>query len=368
MAQKYGLTQVQFPLTRYYNGLTSPTVPNRIGEYPSSTGGYIGTNNCTNPLFAGSLPTAADVPDADSLNPTEINTTLCKLPAGNGRNAGDVFYAHIGGVPHQLLQAQVGVKDVTGNIACPIGTAQADCPQKGTPTNADWVKILGQGTAAYGPPGFTVSYDYTGISPYMIESQTPRNAVPALPGTPTSNPAVSALSGPSFTTTIAPDPINGREWITTGEGQPNSATFNATHSLPVDLEYACIFQLPPNLQRDCALLSPDTIEGNSCTCTANWSNGTAAAPNNPNEQVPPLCAKTATDGSITSAVNDYTVQVYAKAYPTIRELTLASMLGNQGVVSSLCPIHTSDNASGDDPLYGYRPAVNALIDRMKAAL
>jgi hypothetical protein len=44
------------------------------------------------------------------------------------------------------------------------------------------------------------------------------------------------------------------------------------------------------------------------------------------------------------------------------------MLGNQGVVSSLCPIHTSDNASGDDPLYGYRPAVNALIDRMKAAL
>ena len=69
-----------------------------------------------------------------------------------------------------------------------------------------------------------------------------------------------------------------------------------------------------------------------------------------------------------SSVNDYTVQVYAKAYPTIRELTLAMMLGNQGVVASLCPIHTLDNAAGDDPLYGYRPAMDSLVNKMRAAI
>jgi hypothetical protein len=75
-----------------------------------------------------------------------------------------------------------------------------------------------------------------------------------------------------------------------------------------------------------------------------------------------------TDGTIVSAVGDYTVQTYAKAYPTIRELTLAKMMGAQGVVASLCPIHTEDSATGDDPLYGYRPALDALVDRMVAAL
>ena len=77
-----------------------------------------------------------------------------------------------------------------------------------------------------------------------------------------------------------------------------------------------------------------------------------------------------TDGLIASAVSDYTVQVYAKAYPTIRELMLANMMGTQGVVSSLCPIHTTPTAgsTGDDPLYGYRPAVNVIVNRMAPAL
>ena len=62
------------------------------------------------------------------------------------------------------------------------------------------------------------------------------------------------------------------------------------------------------------------------------------------------------------------MQTYAKAYPTIRELMLANMLGQQGVVSSLCPIHTTDNQTGNDPVFGYRPAFDTLIGRMKAAL
>ena len=79
------------------------------------------------------------------------------------------------------------------------------------------------------------------------------------------------------------------------------------------------------------------------------------------EQVPAVC-------------NDATPtqQDYAKAYPTIRELLLAKLLGqvpgaNEGVISSICPIHTSETSPGD-PLYGYRPAMSAIVDRLKRAL
>jgi hypothetical protein len=123
------------------------------------------------------------------------------------------------------------------------------------------------------------------------------------------------------------------------------------------------------MQRDCATLPMTTVEGDSCACVASWGSGTTpAATGNTPDEIPPVCAKTSTDGTITSAVNDYTVQTYAKAYPTIRELQLANMMGAQGSVSSLCPIHTVDNATGDDPLYGYRPAMDGLVDRLKNAL
>ena len=44
--------------------------------------------------------------------------------------------------------------------------------------------------------------------------------------------------------------------------------------------------------------------------------------------------------------------------------------GGQGIVSSLCPIHVTDESSDgkSDPVYGYRPAVNAIVNRLKSAL
>src|SRR5262249_40531785 len=56
-----------------------------------------------------------------------------------------------------------------------------------------------------------------------------------------------------------------------------------------------------------------------------------------------------------------------KAYPTVRELELARLMGEQGIVSSICPIHVSEQGQGD-PLYGYRPAVASIIERLKNAL
>jgi hypothetical protein len=370
MAQKYGLNGVtnpspQYPLTRYYNGLTGPTVPNRLQEYPSPSSSYAPTptapGTCTNPLFAKTLPDATAVPDAMSATPAEISTTLCNLPTGAVRTPADVFYAHIGGVPHQLLQS------TPGDGTCPSTTAAADCPQKDVLAPTDWVKILGTGPAAYTGMSTSQSYDYTGIDPHMIESMTPRN-VSGLPNSepaPSSNPPVSSLTGPALGTgadPVRPDPVNGREWTTN----------TGVHSLPVDRQYACIFQLPVASQRDCASLKADTIEGNSCDCVPGgmWTTGGAAAATmNSPDQIPPLCSQTSTDGtSIKSAVSDYTVQTYAKAYPTTRELMLANMMGQQGIVSSLCPIHTNDNAAGNDPEYGYRPAVNAIVNRLKSAL
>jgi hypothetical protein len=43
-------------------------------------------------------------------------------------------------------------------------------------------------------------------------------------------------------------------------------------------------------------------------------------------------------------------------------------MGANGIVSSICPIDVTDNAAGDDPLYGYRPAVASIINRLKSAL
>ena len=43
-------------------------------------------------------------------------------------------------------------------------------------------------------------------------------------------------------------------------------------------------------------------------------------------------------------------------------------MGPQGVLGSICPAHVQDNASGDDPFYGYRPAVTALVNHLRVVL
>jgi hypothetical protein len=101
--------------------------------------------------------------------------------------------------------------------------------------------------------------------------------------------------------------------------------------------YACIFPLPQ--ARDCS--DPNIA---ACDCTD---------PKNDN----PLCADNGTKGR--------TLQTHAKAYPGIRELTLVKSLGSQGIVGSICPKQLNDLNAPD---FGYRPAIGAIIDRLKQAL
>jgi hypothetical protein len=310
MKAKYG-RDVQYPIQRYAIGLTSKTVPDRIGEYPPDAGSYaLGNNNCTNPLFAASLPDGSDTREGP----------LCNLPPGP-RTPDLVYYAVIGGVPHELLHF------VDGD------------PKASALSDDDWVRIVGRGPAAItmsSPP----SYDYSNIDPHMIEDYRDRTTV-AYPF-----PVDSSKTGP-LVASGAPTAanFNGREWVTDQQDGDAGASTGG-HVQPVDVQYACTFPLPT--PRDCS----QAANSEACDCPAE-SNHLSHA------QVPSVCDD-----------QNPTLQTSAKAYPTIRELLVARLMGDRGIVSSLCPIHPTDQGTTDhpDPLYGYRPAVTAIIDRLKVGL
>ena len=274
MKQRYGVDP-QFPISRYVNGLSSGKVPSRNGEHaplpPISTNpgspppptlqlpyprSYLGINDCDNPIFAASLPST----------PGE---ELCHLPAGP-RSRDLVLFAVITGVPSQLLpSAALGEQD--------------------------WTRIVGKDP---------VHFDWSGIDPHMIQSETPRVG---LPGPTAANDA---------------DPIHGRERETAG----------------ADLQYACTY----------ALAAPIDCPGTTfCECT------------------PPSSASAAS--SICGTGASASQQVRGTAYPGIRQLEVARALGKRAIVSSACPIHSIEAAPGD-PLFAYRPAMTQLGDRMAQSL
>ncbi len=310
-------------------------MPDRDHEYPpadtpsgyvSSYQGLLAKNlNCTNPLFAAKLPAPPSGSDPSSWNPDPAND-LCDLAPGP-RPHDRVFYAHIGGVPHELLQNDPSLSD-----------AQSQS-QKEKLTDGDWTRILGNDPE---------NYDYSGIDPHMVESYQPRTGAMM----PVNGFKVAAASQPEGT-----DPIAGREWET-------DSTQPAHRGQNVDREYACIFKLTDDTgkatPRDCsdASVTANPALGESCDCQAPKS-GTLS-----HSQVPGVC-------------NDAnpTQQDSAKAYPTIRELLLAKLLGkvdgsNVGIVSSLCPIHTTPTTPDGkpDPLFGYRPAMNAIVTALSHQL
>ncbi|MGH7294320.1 MAG: hypothetical protein ACRELB_05280 [Polyangiaceae bacterium] len=192
-----------------------------------------------------------------------------------------------------------------------------DSPQKDTLTDADWKLIMGNDPE---------NYDFSGADFHMIEDWNPR----------TTQGVYANASACPPTAASNCDPINGREW-TTNKG---------------DLQFSCIFDLRPQyggVGKDCT----DSKFSGACDCAANALNSGTQ-----------LCDATTK-----------TLQVNGKAYPSVREMIIAkamsdSSAGNQGIVSSLCPIHVTA-ANGDktgDPLYGYNPAVNAIINRLKNSL
>ena len=157
--------------------------------------------------------------------------------------------------------------------------------------------------------------------PHMIESTAPRMGTDPLTGV-TLAPPTSASGA---------DAINGHEYTV--------GTKNGVQVARDDLEYACIFDLAK--PRDCS--DPSVA---SCECSD---------PKNDN----PLCEPDPSKGG------DRTRQVRAKSYPSIRQLNVLRDLGPQGVASSICPAQHNDPARPD---FAYRPAIQALVTRVKARL
>jgi hypothetical protein len=134
--------------------------------------------------------------------------------------------------------------------------------------------------------------------------------------------------------------MNGRDYDTT----QGTATQAGTLPRADDLQYACIFPLAT--PRDCAALDPNT---DNCDCY-------------PGVLDRPLCEQTP------GVSPPGTTQYWGKAYPGLRELQVLKDYGERtgnSIVASICALNVT-NASSPD--YGYRPAMVALVDRMKEQL
>jgi hypothetical protein len=96
--------------------------------------------------------------------------------------------------------------------------------------------------------------------------------------------------------------------------------------------------------RDCT--NPANNQGCDCPLTATPDDQTSK----------PLCNP--------DAAQDH-LQTHAKAYPGTRFLSAIRSLGAQGIVGSVCPKQLTNPDARD---FGYRPAIQAIIDRLKTAL
>ncbi|HZF54329.1 MAG TPA: hypothetical protein VE093_37040 [Polyangiaceae bacterium] len=166
----------------------------------------------------------------------------------------------------------------------------------------DWSLLFGD--PATGAPPF---------DPLMIESIEPREGVTPTLGKPLEPPAAASPLA---------NPINGHERQIAAKD---------------DLQFACIYPHP--VPKECS------AGGTDCECVPG------------NIDTNPLCQ--APDGSYGS------MQRFARALPSVRELSLLASLGSQGVVASVCAAETVNTSH---PAYGYKPAVDALLRELRRSL
>jgi hypothetical protein len=221
------------------------------------------------------------------------------------RDAGLVFVAGIVGVPWQ----DIARKNSSGQPDLLAGLNRAGEPIGGF-QSADELDINGTWDVILGNP-------VAGIpptDPLMLEGPEPRTGTNPVTGDPLQPPG----SGPV-------NPINGSEYSIPNRG---------------DLQYACIF---PLVDVNLMPVSRDCTDPNETACDC-------SDPANDN----PLCDP-----------NLRTDQESAKAYPGIRELSLLKGVGQQGIVGSICPAQLIDLGPAN---FGYRPAINAIVERLKQAI
>jgi hypothetical protein len=242
----------------------------------------------------------------------------------NTRTTNLVFFAGIVGVPWQDIArtTAAGAPDLKAGLDPDKkprgGFKNADemiAPLPGKDFNT-WDLIIGD------PSGYPAAASAS-KDPLMDESIDKRSGM-----NPVTGDAVVDASQPLA------NKINGHDWTVTKRD---------------DLQYACIFDL---VKVDASgNISPDTRD---CSTPGMYAGCDCEDKMNDN----PLCKVNAGTGSPTD-------QVRAKAYPGIRELQVLKDVGSQGIVASVCPAQLKKPGDSD---FGYRPAIGAIIDRLKLAL
>ncbi|WP_437589458.1 hypothetical protein [Sorangium sp. So ce1000] len=238
----------------------------------------------------------------------------------NIRDPGLVFFAGIVGVPWQDIARQNadGDPDLLNGLnqeGEPVGGFK-NADELSAPLldfSSSWDLILGD-PAKYQAPK----------DPFMVESMKPRSGTNPITGDTIVGPQETGWNG-----------INGREYTI-----PENSSG--------DLQYACIFDLPADAVKSC--------DGTMQSCDCRTVDGQASDN--------PLCRPGAGNGQEDPAPRS-TTQIKAKAYPGLRELQLIRELGPQGIVGSVCPRQLTNDGAAD---YGYRPAIGAIIDRLKTVL
>ncbi|MFO0658431.1 MAG: hypothetical protein U0165_01160 [Polyangiaceae bacterium] len=333
--QRFGIDGL-YPTDRYTNGLTEPIIYGRKVDangntFTNSDGSPVADQiPYFNPLLvAGWADANKEVRDlvAKNLSADAFNAEFKKLQTkylttSAVRDNNLVFFATIVGVPWQdiardpadLTQGFRPVKD--------FETKLSELPKDGDKDRAiagadftTWDLILGD---PFGKASDANGKTTPPVDPLMLER---RDQIQNK-----QHPITKETIGGSGTW----NSINGQEW--------NPIT---------DLQYACI--LPLRKTVDCSTAS--------CVDCGGTTETEATLQN-------PLCNA---DGAANSTYDN--TRRRAKAYPGTRFLQVLKDFNNKvngnGIGASICAKNVDDNTKDD---YGYRPAVAAIIDRLKSQL
>lgn len=171
---------------------------------------------------------------------------------------------------------------------------------------------------------------------YKLATQVDWSLLRATDGAPPADPLMRESATPRSGT----HPITGEKISSTDANRISGHEWNSAGG---DLMYAC--KLP--------LLPPKECAGTTGNCDCGVAEGET-----PEKASNPLCQQTDT--------SPYgTTQYWAKAYPGSRFMEVMNRFQGGSIVASICTPNVDDNTFAD---FGYRPAVNAIIDRLKSQL
>jgi hypothetical protein len=237
-----------------------------------------------------------------------------KVPNRAGELVPNPIFSDLNAADDLLLQRDEGMVFLAGIVGVPWQDVAVDKGDltRGLKTAAELREPNSSGVSAWDIILGDPAANKPPLDPFMIESIEQRTGTNPITGDATS----TACNPPS-------NPINGCE-------HPKTSS---------DLQFACIFDLPAPV--DCS-----DSKNASCDCKSGATGN-------------PLCDEDPQNPG------QFTIQARGKAYPGIRELSALKSIGDQGIIASVCAKQLTNPEAAD---YGYRPAIGALVDKLKEKL